>query len=192
MKKPTITALILAGGEGRRMNFQDKGWVRYHNKPLIQHAIDRVIRQVDKIVISYNQNEARYAGLSYARSTDITQGFPGPLTGVVSCKKHITTELFLVIPCDMPNLPLDMVNKLLSKLKNHDLAVAHDGDRLQPLVFLAKTHLIDSIEPYLEVGYSSARGWVNSVDNVIVEFSGQQAAFINLNESAQIQEQLQE
>lgn len=188
MKKPTITALILAGGKGQRMNFQDKGWVSYRDKPLIQHAIDIVIPQVDNIVISYNQNEARYAGLPYPGSTDIIPGYPGPLMGILSCKKLISTPLFFVMPCDMPDLPLDIVSQLYSKIGGHDLAVAHDGDRLQPLIFLAKRQLIDSIEYYLEKGDHSVKGWVDSVDNVVVDLAGQHAAFRNLNALSQLQD----
>lgn len=170
------------------MNFQDKGWIWYRGKPLIQHAIDIATPQVDNIVISYNQNEARYANLPYPRSTDVTPDYPGPLMGLLSCKKLISTELFCVIPCDMPDLPLDIVSHLYSKMGNHDLAVAHDGDHLQPLIFLAKTQLIDSIELYLKMGNRSVKGWVNSVDNVVVQLSDQRAAFRNLNESSQLQD----
>jgi molybdopterin-guanine dinucleotide biosynthesis protein A len=188
MNKPTVTALILAGGKGRRMNFQDKGWISYRDKPLIQHAIDIANPQVDNIVISYNQNEAGYASLPYARSTDIEPGYPGPLMGILSCKKLIPAGFIFVLPCDMPDLPPDIVNRLYSKMGSHDLAVAHDGNRLQPLIFLAKTQLIDSIEHYLEKGNRSVRGWVDSVDYVVVDFASQRAAFWNLNEPSQLQE----
>jgi molybdopterin-guanine dinucleotide biosynthesis protein A len=88
----------------------------------------------------------------------------------------------------MPDLPPDIVNRLYSKLGSHGLAVAHDGNRLQPLIFLAKTQLIDSIEYYLEMGNRSAKGWVESVDNVVVDFASQQAAFWNLNKPSQLQD----
>lgn len=170
------------------MNFQDKGWIFYRDKPLIQHAIDIANSQVDNIVISYNQNEARYAGLAYTMSTDIEPGYAGPLMGILSCKKLISAGLVFVLPCDMPDLPPDIVNQLYSKLGSHKLAVAHDGNRLQPLVFLAKTQLIDSIQHYLGMGNRSVKGWVESVDYVVVDFASQRAAFWNLNEPSQLQE----
>jgi molybdopterin-guanine dinucleotide biosynthesis protein A len=73
-------------------------------------------------------------------------------------------------------------------LGSHELAVAHDGNRLQPLIFLAKTQLIDSIRHYLEKGNRSVKGWVESVDYVVVDFASQRAAFWNLNEPSQLQD----
>lgn len=188
MSAPGVTALILAGGRGSRMDHQDKGWVFYKNKPLIQHAIDIAASQVQDIVISYNQNETRYAALPYKGTTDLTPGYLGPLMGILSCRNLISTDFTFVMPCDAPGLPLDIVAQLMVSIESHALAVVHDGTRLQPLIFLARTQLIDSIEFYMTTGDHSVTGWVNSVDNVVVDISGQQSAFRNLNEISQLQE----
>ncbi|MBQ74870.1 MAG: molybdenum cofactor guanylyltransferase [Gammaproteobacteria bacterium] len=188
MTEPSVTALILAGGMGRRMGHQDKGWVSYKGKPLIQHAINTALPQVQDIVISYNQNEVRYSALPYRCATDLTPGFLGPLMGVLSCRKLISTELSFIMPCDTPGLPYDIVSRLLASLGDHELAVVHDGIRLQPLIFLTRTQLIDSIEFYLEAGNRTVAGWLNSMDTVVVDLSDQQSAFWNLNEISQLQD----
>ncbi len=92
------------------------------------------------------------------------------------------------MPCDTPGLPLDIVARLLKSMESHELAVIHDGTRLQPLIFLVRTQLIDSIEFYLATGDRSVTGWVNSVDNVVVNLSDQQSAFWNLNEISDLQD----
>jgi len=186
MSAPRVTALILAGGQGSRMNHQDKGWISYKGKPLIQHAIDIATPQVQQIVISYNQNPTRYAALPYPGTTDLTPGYLGPLMGVLSCRDLISTGLTFVMPCDSPGLPADIVAHLIASMKNHGLAVVHDGTRLQPLIFLVKTQLIDSIKFYLESEEHSVTGWINSMDNVVVDLSGQQSSFWNLNELFQL------
>ncbi len=188
MTEPSVTALILAGGMGRRMGHQDKGWVSYKGKPLIHHAIDIALPQVQDIVISYNQNGDRYKALPYQCAADLTPGFLGPLMGILSCRKLISTELAFIMPCDTPGLPRDIVAQLLVSLDNHELAVIHDGTRLQPLIFLAKTQLIDSIEVYLEAGNRNVAGWLNSVDTIPVDLSDQQSVFWNLNEISQLQD----
>lgn len=190
MRASAVTALILAGGKGSRMGHQDKGWVSYKNKPLIQHAIDIVAPQVQDIVISYNQNEARYTALPYKGTTDRTPGYLGPLMGILSCRDLIATDLTFVMPCDTPGLPLDIIAQLMAPLESHALAVVHDGTRLQPLIFLTRTQLIDSIEFYLSTGDRSVTGWVHSVDNVVVDLSSQQSAFWNLNKITQLQDQV--
>lgn len=188
MRASAVTALILAGGRGSRMEYQDKGWVSYKNKPLIQHAIDIAAPQVRDIVISYNQSETRYSALPYKGTTDQIPGYLGPLMGILSCAELIATDLTFVMPCDTPGLSLDIVAQLMKSIGSRGLAVVHDGIRLQPLVFLVRTQLIDSIEFYLATGDRSVTGWVNSVDNVVVDLSSQQSAFWNLNEISQLQD----
>ncbi|MCZ6503738.1 MAG: molybdenum cofactor guanylyltransferase [Gammaproteobacteria bacterium] len=188
MKAPGVTALILAGGKGSRMDHQDKGWISYKDKPLIQHAIDIARPQVQDIVISYNQNESRYAALPFRCTADLTPGYLGPLMGILSCRVLVSTDLTFVMPCDIPGLPLDIVARLMTSMESHELAVIHDGTRLQPLIFLVRTQLIGSIKFYLATGHRSVTGWVNSVDNVVVNLSDQQSAFWNLNEISDLQD----
>ena len=60
MDKTSISCIILAGGEGKRFDRQDKGLIELDKKPLIEHIIDRVRPQLDDIVISANRNENTY------------------------------------------------------------------------------------------------------------------------------------
>ena len=43
----TVTGVILAGGQGRRMGGQDKGLIPYRERPLIEHIISLLKPQVD-------------------------------------------------------------------------------------------------------------------------------------------------
>ncbi|MCK4675972.1 MAG: NTP transferase domain-containing protein, partial [Gammaproteobacteria bacterium] len=44
------SCIILAGGEGKRVDGQDKGLINYNKQPLIQHVIKQVKPQVDEII----------------------------------------------------------------------------------------------------------------------------------------------
>ncbi|MFP6805789.1 MAG: molybdenum cofactor guanylyltransferase MobA [Pseudomonadales bacterium] len=187
MKNLELTTLILSGGEGRRMENQDKGWVEYLGKPLIHHAIEFAERHTDKIVLSYNRNRDRYAALQYPGSEDREPRYAGPLMGILSCKALISTDYTLIIPCDMPQLDTGIVSKLWQGLAENDLAVAHDGIRLQSLVFIARTQAFDSIEDYLKGTNRSVRGWLDSQDSVVVDFSAYKSAFQNINEKSGLQ-----
>ena len=186
MSAPTITAIILAGGKGRRMDYLDKGLVTYQGKPLIQHAIEKIEPQVQNIIISYNRNEAEYKKLPYPSVIDVTQDYLGPLLGILSCRHLIKSEFFFVMPCDMPRLPGNIVSALCEKLDTSDLCIAHDGVRMQPLLFVAKTQLIESIKDYLDGGGRSVKKWIKSKDHVTVDFSSQLPAFWNINETSQL------
>ncbi len=181
-----ITALILAGGKGTRMGNQDKGWVHYKNLPLIHHAIDIVKPQVGQIVLSFNRNPERYLALSYPACKDIKPDYQGPLAGILSCRDTIETPYTLVIPCDMPNLAANIVSRLASEIQRNDIAVAHDGRRLQPLIFLVRSELIDSIDIYLTEGNRSVRGWIESLNKVVVDFADTGSDFWNINEESSL------
>ena len=57
----TISAVILAGGQSRRMGGIDKGLIDLNGKPLVQHLIDRIAPQVDEVLISASQSNWRYS-----------------------------------------------------------------------------------------------------------------------------------
>ncbi len=176
-----ITALILAGGLGTRMRNQDKGWVHYRNQPLIHHAINIVKPQVGQIALSFNRNPERYLALSYPASVDIKPDYQGPLAGLLSCRKIIETPYTFVMPCDMPNLPSDVVSRLADQIGRKDIAVAHDGHRLQSLIFIVRSEVIDSIDNYFSTGKRSARGWIESLNGVVVDFADAGSDFLNIN-----------
>ena len=92
------------------------------------------------------------------------------------------------MPCDTPELPLDIIAQPMTPRESPALAVVHDGTRLQPLILLTKTLLIDSIEFYLSTGDRSVTGRVHSVDNVVIDLSSQQSAFWNLNKITHLQD----
>jgi len=55
-----ITAVILAGGQGRRMGGQDKGLIEFDGKPLAALLVDNLRQQAVDIVINANRNHAQY------------------------------------------------------------------------------------------------------------------------------------
>ena len=59
------SCIVLAGGEGKRVNGRDKGLIDYKNKPLIQHVLDTVAPQVDEIILSANRNVDAYKSYGY-------------------------------------------------------------------------------------------------------------------------------
>ena len=181
-----ITAIILAGGRGSRMGNLDKAWVPYQGKPLIRHTIENIETDVKEIIISYNRSNARFASLPYRRFTDASSDFQGPLSGLESCAPHIRTSLTLVVPCDMPLLPRDLTARLHASLGTDHLVIAHDGQRLQPLIMLARTEVFETINDYLATGNHSAIAWCREVGHAIASFSNDSHEFLNINKTEQL------
>lgn len=170
-----ICAVILAGGQGSRMGGQDKGWVNYQQQPLIQQIINRLTPQVSNLIINANRNLEDYAALGFPVVSDLEAGFHGPLMGMLSGLKASSQEWTLFVPCDGPFLPKDLALRLYQAATNQacDIAVASDGENLQPVVVLMRTSLYASLQQAVIAGERKPRRWYAEVGSCKVEFSSQ-------------------
>jgi molybdopterin-guanine dinucleotide biosynthesis protein A len=192
------TAIILAGGRGSRMNYAEKAWMLHNGKPLLYHVVDSISPQVDMILISRNNtNDTRYDELPYPCIADIkfkasdnygeAPEQQGPLSGISACARHVTTPLTLVVPCDTPGLPSNLMRKLLDGLDDAAAAVVHDGNNEQPLVFLAQTIALAEIDTYLKTGRRSVKGWLDEMNHNRVYFETESGEFENINTVEQLE-----
>lgn len=179
-----ITALILSGGKGERMLCRDKGLILYKGKPLIEHLISIIKPQVANILLNCNRNFEDYRRYKLPLVRDSVQDYAGPLRGILSCRENITTPYTLIVPCDMPNLPVNLVTKLMPIEKDIEINCCHDGTRQQSLVFIMKTETIKTIESHLKEGDYSVKSWLSSrkVKNILFnQTSAQGEIFANIN-----------
>lgn len=176
-----IAAAILAGGEGRRVDGNDKGLVTLASRPLIAHVCDALRDQVGIIFICANRNHDEYA--SYGEViADMTPGFKGPLAGIAAALPRCAVPWLLTSPVDGPDLPLDLAKRLsdAAATTNASAAVAHDGARRQPLFALYRADLAPSAARALQRGLGPS-GWQDEINAIEVDFSDQPQAFANLN-----------
>ena len=174
--------IILAGGAGNRMQGADKGLLSLDGQPLVAHLLARFARHGDAL-ISANRNEEVYRQLGARVCADRHGGFQGPLAGIDACLPHAAHRQCLIVPCDMPWLPEKLPSALLAaRHTDRDIAVLHDGERLQPLcMYLDRDIWRDDLVAYLESGQRSVHGWLaeKPVKEVILPASAD--AFRNLN-----------
>ncbi|MFB2639508.1 molybdenum cofactor guanylyltransferase MobA [Shewanella bicestrii] len=184
-----IDAVILAGGMARRMGGDDKGLVELNGKTMIEHTIERIKPQVKEILINANRNQTRYAEFGFTVLSDEHTGFLGPLAGMITAMGHTQADYLLVVPCDCPLLPRDLVARLLAAIKANDaeLAVASDGEREQPVVMLLKPSLRESMTAFLEAGERKIDFWYAKHRFAVAAFADQPNAFVNVNTPEQKQ-----
>lgn len=189
IEKNQITAVILAGGKGSRLGGQDKGLVNYQDKPLIQHVLDRIKPQVGQIIINANRNQDDYAKFDLPVISDELSDFQGPLAGFLTGMRTSKTDYILTLPCDGPDLPDDLVSRLVKELENgqgeNNLVVAHDGERLQPVHALIPTSLIKSLEEFLANGDRKIDLWYAQHPMATADFSDKPEVFFNINTEEQ-------
>jgi molybdopterin-guanine dinucleotide biosynthesis protein A len=181
-----ITAVILAGGLGRRMGGVDKGLQQIHGQPMVQQVLNRLQPQVGQVLINANRHLDEYKGFGVPICSDSISGYAGPLAGIQAALLHTTTPYLVSVPCDSPLLPKDLVTRLASAMHQHtaDAAVAVTGDPDQvqrhPVFLLLKSELRNSLERYLGSGGRKVDDWLASLKCIDVQFDDEMA-FTNVN-----------
>jgi molybdenum cofactor guanylyltransferase len=178
-----ITAVILAGGRGERMGGMDKGMLILHEKPLVQHVIDAIEPHVQEILINANRHIDYYNGLGYPVVQDMFPGFAGPLAGILSSMHQVRTAWMLVAPCDVPGIPVDLVDRLVeaSCRSRSGIGVAHDGRHLQSAHLLLPVSLMTELDCWIVSGRRSIREWLHMHEIGLADFSDTPDAFNNIN-----------
>ncbi len=113
------TAIILAGGNSSRMG-EDKGLMLIDGKPMIQHVIDTVKGVVENVIII--TNNSAYEKFGFLVIPDEIKG-KGPLGGIYTGLLHSTTQLNLVLSCDIPYVNASLLNLLVSHSEGSDITI---------------------------------------------------------------------
>ncbi len=178
-----ITAVILAGGQGRRMGGQDKGLIEFNGQPIIELLIAKLRRQNIDIVINANRNRSAYQQYGYPVISDELTDYQGPLAGFAAAMAVVRTEYILTLPCDGPLLTDDFVEIFLNNhaRQQKTISVADDGERLQPVYALIKVNLLDNLKTFLKTGDRKIDRWYAGHDYARVDFSTHKNMFGNIN-----------
>ena len=187
INKQDISAVILAGGKGSRLGGQDKGLVLYQGKALVEHILERIKPQVGNILINANRNHDTYRAYGYPVINDTMRDYQGPLAGFSAAMQVIETEYMITLPCDSPLIPDDLAGRLIASLQDNpsSIAVAHNGQRLQPMHALVPIKLQNSLNKFLANGDRKVALWHAQHHYIATDFSDIPQAFANINTEEQ-------
>ncbi len=175
--------MILAGGRATRMGGVDKGLVPINGRPMIAWVVDALRPQVSELLINANRNRDRYGKFVTTVIDDGDSDFRGPLAGFAAGMRAARTPYLAVVPCDSPLIRGDLVPRLYAAAvsSGSPIAVAHDGERLQPVVALLACSLLDDLAGYLDDGGRKIDRWYARHGFARVDFSDVAETFANVN-----------
>ena len=193
ISRDDITGLILAGGRGSRMGGADKGLQNHLGIPLAMHALMRLEPQVGHIMINANRNLGAYDSFGVPVWPDALPDYPGPLAGFLAGLERCETDYLVTVPCDTPNFPTDLVERLAAALTAQDAEIAMaatngaDGIQVQPVFCLMRTGLMESLVRFTQSGQRKIDRWTAQHRCAEVLFDDE-AAFFNANTAEELQQ----
>lgn len=126
-----VTAVILAGGLATRMQ-GEKPLRELRGKTLLEHSMGLVAQIADEVLVSSGARE-----LPVANAVPDPPEFAkqGPLAGILAGLEAAKHEHVLILACDLPNVPVALLERLLEPLGDDCACVytEHSGHP-EPLV----------------------------------------------------------
>ncbi len=130
------TAIVLAGGQGSRLNYREKALLQLHGKPILLRILERLSTSVDDfIIVARDKDQLNTLQLNILpadRTTfvyDEIRGF-GPIAGIYTGLKASRAPYSVVLACDMPYINANVVDLLFSKASGYDAAIPYPPEPL--------------------------------------------------------------
>ena len=131
------SALILAGGRGRRMGYKEKALLPVGNRTILEKTIEVLETVVDEVIVSVRDETQQEVLREYTHELDVVLDHHhdvGPLAGILEGLKSAGGEYVFISACDMPYLNARVVQLLFDRAQGHDAAIPAWGDDImEPL-----------------------------------------------------------
>ena len=171
----------------------DKGLQNFRGIPLAMHALLRLQAQVGETLLNANRNIAAYESMGVPVWPDAVPDYPGPLAGFLAGLERCETPFLVVVPCDSPLFPEDLVARLAEAFTDEstEIAVAatHEGATLQaqPVFCMMRAGLMESLVRFVQGGQRKIDRWTAQHATRLVAFENAEA-FANANTMDELQQ----
>ncbi|MYE91023.1 molybdenum cofactor guanylyltransferase [Candidatus Poribacteria bacterium] len=186
----TVTGVILAGGQSRRMG-RNKALMRLGDEPLIVHVIRQMKSVTDELLLITNE-PGLYTSLKLPTYTDILPDM-GALGGLHAGLSYAANSTVICVGCDMPLLRPNLLSHLVTLLEDYDAVVpcVQAVDRptpiFQTLSAVYSKRCLSVIDEMLAVDELRVHALYDRIDARIVQphewqaFDPQGLSFFNIN-----------
>ncbi|AKB51694.1 Molybdopterin-guanine dinucleotide biosynthesis protein [Methanosarcina barkeri str. Wiesmoor] len=191
------SAVVLAGGRGRRMGTVEKALLKFEGKTILERLLESLFRVVDEVIISFrdkNQEEKFRPVLEKFSAREIRLCFDtledaGPLEGIRVGLLESRGEYSFVCAGDMPFVNSNVVDLLFEKAIGHDAALPkREDEKFEPLHAVYSKKMIPEIEKVFKNGRRSVLTPVFEMKDVVFvevseirEIDPELRSFANIN-----------
>jgi len=167
-----MTAVVLAGGRGRRMK-AEKARLDVGGRTLLEHVLAQVEPWFDEVLVSLSpeQNAPPLPRPSKARIVRDERPGLGPIGGLLACLKAARNDACAVVACDIPEIDVSLLRDLAKGAADADIAVPVGPAGLhEPLFAVYRRSIIPAVEALLENGERSLLPLYKMCRTVLVGF----------------------
>lgn len=191
------SAVVLAGGRGRRMGMVEKALLEFEGKTILERLLESLFRSVDEVILSVRdkiQEEKFRPVLERFPAREIRFCFDtledaGPLEGIRAGMLESRAEYSFVCAGDMPFVDSRVVDLLFEKASGHDAALPKwENGNFEPLHAVYSKKLIPEIEKAFERGKRSVLAPAFQMKDVVFvgvseirELDPELRTFVNIN-----------
>jgi len=163
------TALILAGGNSRRMG-KDKAITILADDTLLNRAICQVQPHFSKLIVSVRQHREQLLLPQICDQKDPCNqnNAQGPIIGVSTALQHVATPWLFVIACDMPFVSEKLMHAMARQRNGQEAIVATTAGRLQPLLALYAKSCLPRMRQHITSGNRSLQALLQQANTTII------------------------
>ena len=184
-----LCAVILTGGKSSRMGGGIKSLKKFNNKSIFDRVFENLQTQVNKVIINSNDSENLFVKYNVEVIKDSLEGFLGPLAGLHATLEWLNKNApyinwLVTVPGDTPFIPINLVKKLLDKVKNsnHKIVLAQSNGKTHPIIGIWHSNLFESLKNSLNSGNRKIMDWASQHSLEYVEFTNSKYdPFFNIN-----------
>ena len=169
-----VAAAILVGGQSRRMG-QPKHTMVWREHRTMGADMVALARQVCDIVIASGPRDA-LSEVPMIEDAPALAG-QGPLAGIAAVLACELAPRWLIMPCDMPALRVDDLQKLIAV--HAPLSCCAVDGQVTPFPMCVHTALAPSLMDYLNHGGRRVQEWVRHCQPEVLPLAGSNAVNIN-------------
>jgi len=167
--KENAAAIVLSGGASQRMG-EDKSVMHVHGQPLVATVAGQLAPHFGQLIVSGSKE--KYAFTGHEVVEDLEAG-NGPLMGLMSALSTSTHELNFVTACDIPDIHLPFVRRMLREIGDHEavVPVLPDGHK-QPLFAVYRKSVHHKIADCLIAGKRAVHALLDVLDVHYIDIDG--------------------
>jgi len=160
-----MLALLMIGGESKRMGGGIKSFIKLNNKTLFDRILDRLKPQIKNIIINSNHSDDRLIKYNIPIIADFKKGYLGPLAGIHSGMNWIInhaphTEWLITLPGDTPFIPNNLISSFKKNLSlKSKIILVQSNNKTHPIVGAWHISLFKNLDTELDKGVRKIMSW---------------------------------